>query len=115
MFYKNYYQYRKYEEAIVGEEYHKKILFIKEDIVNAHKLWNILKKNTIAELKLSMINGMIENHLIDKDKLTKKIYEQLKKESSYFYIGENKIYSSLDWYIDYLRNLNLIMNLLKKK
>ena len=38
----------------MGEEYHKKILFIKEDIVNAHKLWNILKKNTMAELKSSM-------------------------------------------------------------
>ena len=54
MFYKNYYQYRKYEEAIVGEEYHKKILFIKEDIVNAHKLWKILKKKTMLELKSSM-------------------------------------------------------------
>ena len=65
--------------------------------------------------KNGIINGMTANHLIGKDKLTKKIYKQLKKESCYFYIGENKIYSSLDWYIDYLRNLNLIMNLLKKK
>ena len=54
MDHKNYYQYRKYEEAILGEEYHKKMLFIKEDIVNAHKLWNILKKNNMAELKSSM-------------------------------------------------------------
>ena len=52
--------------------------------------------------KNGIINGMIANHLIEKDKLTKKIYEQLKKESSYFYIGENKINSSLDWYIDYI-------------
>ena len=53
--------------------------------------------------KNGIINGMIANHLIEKDKLTKKIYKQLKKESSYFYIEENKMYSSLDWYIDYIK------------
>ena len=53
--------------------------------------------------KNGIINGMIANHLIEKDKLTKKIYEQLKKESSYFYIEDNKMYSSLDWYIDYIK------------
>ena len=53
--------------------------------------------------KNGMINGMIANHLIEIDKLTKKIYKQLKKESSYFYIEQNKIYSSLDWYIDYIK------------
>ena len=53
--------------------------------------------------KNGMINGMIANHLIEKDKLTKKIYKQLKKESSYFYIEDNKMYSSLDWYIDYIK------------
>ena len=53
--------------------------------------------------KNGMINGMIANHLIEIDKLTKKIYKQLKKESSYFNIEENKMYSSLDWYIDYIK------------
>ena len=51
-----------------------------------------------------IINGMIANHLIEKDKLTKKIYDQLKKESSYFVIRENKIInSSLDWYLEYIK------------
>ena len=53
LFFKNYYQYRKYDEAIVGEEYQKKIPFIKEDIVKAYDLWNKVKNNTIAELKSS--------------------------------------------------------------
>ena len=44
-----------------------------------------------------IFNGLIANHLIEKDKLTKKIYEILKEESSYFVIGEyKKIYSPLD-------------------
>ena len=50
----NNYQYRKYEIAIVGEEYHKTIPLFKEDIVNVYKLWNILKDKTIAALKSSM-------------------------------------------------------------
>ena len=37
----------------MGEEYHKKMIFIKEDIVNAYKLWNKLKEDTIAEIKSS--------------------------------------------------------------
>ena len=51
----------------------------------------------------SLIDGIVANYFLEKDKYTKKIYEQLKKESSYFYIGEKKIYSSLDWYIDYIK------------
>ena len=44
--------------------------------------------------KNGIFNGMIANHLIEKDKPTKKIYEQLKEEGSYFVNGENKkIYS----------------------
>ena len=54
--------------------------------------------------KNGIINGIIANHLIEKDKLTKKIYEQLKEEGSYFVIGENKkIYSQLDWYKEYIK------------
>ena len=70
---------------------------------------------TIPEAKLMLetmkdqygiISGMIANHLIEKDKLTKKIYNQLKEEGSYFVIGENeKIYSRLDWYIEYIKKL----------
>ena len=48
LFKKDNYQYRKYEEAIVGKEYHKNIQLIKEDIVNAFILWNILEEKTIA-------------------------------------------------------------------
>ena len=32
-----------------------------------------------------IINGMIANHLIEKDKLTKKIYEQLKEEGRFLF------------------------------
>ena len=51
LFKKNKYQYRRYEKAIVGEQYNKKIPLIREDIVKAYKIWEILKKNTILELK----------------------------------------------------------------
>ena len=76
--------------------------------INREKLVAKLIK-TIPEARLMLeklkdkngiINGMIANNLIEKDKPTKKIYEQLKEEGSYFVIGENKkIYSKLDWYI----------------
>ena len=54
LFFKNYYQYIKYEEAIAGEEYYKTIYFMKEDILKAYELWNKHKKNSIAELKPNM-------------------------------------------------------------
>ena len=37
----------------MGEEYRKTIPFIKEDLLNAYKLWNKLKEDTIAEIKSS--------------------------------------------------------------
>ena len=47
---------------------------------------------------------MIANHLIENDIPTKKIYTQLKEESSYFENEENKkIYSPLDWHVDYIK------------
>ena len=55
LFRKNNYQYRKYDEAIVGEEYHKIIKLFNEDIVNAYILWNMLKEKTIALYKSSLI------------------------------------------------------------
>ena len=66
LFRKNNYQYRKYEEAIVGEEYHKTIQLFKEDIVNAYILWNILKEKTIAELKSkSSLIGKLKNNWLE--------------------------------------------------
>ena len=53
--------------------------------------------------KIGIISGIIANHLIKKDKLSKKIYEQLKEENSHFYIGKNKINSPLNWYIEYIK------------
>ena len=50
-FFKKYYQYFRIEKAIVGVEYNKKIPLIREDIVKANKLWEILKKNTIRKIK----------------------------------------------------------------
>ena len=47
---------------------------------------------------------MIANHLIENDIPTKKIYQQLKEESSYFENEENeKIYSPLDWYVEFIK------------
>ena len=39
----------------MGEEYYKKILLIREDIVKANKLWKIFKENTIVKLKSGII------------------------------------------------------------
>ena len=42
--------------------------------------------------------------LIEKNKSTKKIYDILKNNSRNFYIGKKKkIYSPLDWYIEYIK------------
>ena len=51
-----------------------------------------------------IFNWLIANHLIEKDKLTKKIYEILKEESSYFENEEKElIYSPLDWYVECIK------------
>ena len=47
---------------------------------------------------------MIANHLIENDIPTKKIYQQLKEESSYFENEEKElIYSPLDWYVECIK------------
>ena len=47
---------------------------------------------------------MIANHLIENDIPTKKIYSQLKEESSYFENEEKElIYSPLDWYVECIK------------
>ena len=38
----------------MGEEYNKKIPLIREDIIKAFILWEILKKNTIRKIKYKM-------------------------------------------------------------
>ena len=48
--FKNYYQLRRPEEALIGEKYHKTIHLIKEDILKGYKLWKMLKYYTILEL-----------------------------------------------------------------
>ena len=39
----------------MGQEYNKKIRLIREDIVKANKLWDILQENTIIKLKSRII------------------------------------------------------------
>ena len=47
---------------------------------------------------------MIANHLIENDIPTKKIYQQLKEEGSYFENEEKElIYSPLDWYVECIK------------
>ena len=51
-----------------------------------------------------IIDGIIVNMLIEKNKSTKKIYQILKKNSSYFRNeGNKKIYSPLDYYKEYIK------------
>ena len=39
----------------MGQEYNKKIRLIREDIVIANKIWEILEENTIIKLKSRII------------------------------------------------------------
>ena len=55
-FFKKYYQYLRIEKVTVGEEYYKKIPLIREELMKANQLWEILKKNTIVKLKSTIIN-----------------------------------------------------------
>ena len=54
----------------------------------------------------TIIDGIVANMLIEseKNKSTKKIYDILKNNGRNFNIGKKKkIYSPLDWYIEYIK------------
>ena len=70
---------------------------------------------TTYDLK-RIIDGKIANMLIEKNKSTKKIYDILKKNSSNFLNGVNKkIYSPLDWHIEYIKRPQNNNNLIKEE
>ena len=81
---------------------------LKIDKIRLIAALNLIPKAKIMLITMrdqnTIINGIIANYLIEKDKITKYIFDQLKKESINFINKDgNTIYSPLDWYKAYIK------------